>query len=377
MVPAVVKNPAFEMAAAADLDAETLGRFKADFPQARTFQNVEAMAASDAVDAVFIATPTQLHNKHVLAAIAGGKHVVTEKPIATALEDADLMIEAADEAGVIFMVGHSFGYETPIREMRRIVQGGDLGPLKMLHNWYFTDWMYRPRNPEELDTALGGGVTFRQGSHQFDIIRLIGGGLVRSVRAVTGRWDPARPSEGAHTVFLEFEDGVVATAVYNGYDRFHSAELAFGIGENGRNVDLANYGAARKALSQRTPEAEAAMKRDVRYGGARARGFSTQPPPYQPFYGLTLVSCELGDIRQSPEGLFVYGQDEKREVSLPKGTTGRDNILAELHDSIANGKAPLHDGRWGKANLEVCLAALQSSRERKEVYLSHQKAVED
>ena len=377
LIGPVTRNPAFQMSSAADLDADTLARFKADFPAAETFTSVESMAASDALDVMFIATPTQLHTGHVLAAIAGGKHVVTEKPIATQLEDADQMIEAADKAGVVLMVGHSFGYETPIREIRRIVKHGELGPLRMLHNWYYTDWLYRPRNPEELDTKLGGGVTFRQGSHQFDIIRLIAGGMVRSVRAMTGRWDAARPTEGAHTVFLEFEDGVAATAVYSGYDRFHSAELSFPVGENGRELDLSRYGGARAALAETGgSEGEAGLKRGARYGSARSRATSG-PAPSQPFYGLTVVSCERGDIRQSPEGLIVYGQDAKREVPLPKRVTGRDNILTELQEALSHGRPPLHDGRWGKANLEVCLAALQSARERREVHLSHQKAVDD
>jgi phthalate 4,5-cis-dihydrodiol dehydrogenase len=376
IVPSVVKNASFTMAAAADLDDETLGRFKEDFPDAELFNSAEAMAASPNVDAMFIATPTQFHTEHVLAALNKGKHVVTEKPIAIVLADADKMISAAEKNGVVLMVGHSFGYETPIRAIRDLVKSGELGPLKMIHNWYFTDWMYRPRNAEELDTTLGGGVTFRQGSHQFDLIRLIAGGLVRSVRASTGRWDPTRPSEGAHTVFLEFEDGVAATAVYAGYDRLFTAELVSGVGEGGQDMDLSNYGAARKAIGSFTPESEAEAKRSMRYGGSRNRRGSG-PPPHQPFYGVTLVSCEKGDIRQSPDGLLVYGPDEKREITLVKDDTGRDAILRELYGAVVEGKTPVHSGRWGQANLEVCLAVLESSRERKEIMLSHQEPVRD
>jgi phthalate 4,5-cis-dihydrodiol dehydrogenase len=51
--------------------------------------------------------------------------------------------------------------------------------------------------------------------------------------------------------------------------------------------------------------------------------------------------------------------------------------LTELRDAIVDGKPPLHDGRWGRANLEVCLAVLRSARERKEILLTHQTAVND
>src|SRR5690348_5099151 len=167
MIQPALSNPAFTLAAVADRDAALLVQFKRDFPDVATFDNIEAMAANDDVDIVFVATPTHLHTSHVLAAIRNGKHVVTEKPMATSFADAVMMIEAADKAGVVFMVGHSFSYETPIREMRCLVRSGTLGPLRMLHNWYYTDWIYRPRNAEEMDSKLGGGVVFRQGSHQF------------------------------------------------------------------------------------------------------------------------------------------------------------------------------------------------------------------
>ena len=67
----------------------------------------------------------------------------------------------------------------------------------MVHSWYFNGWSYRPRLPEELDTRLGGAVVFRQSADQFDSIRLVGKGLLRSERAMTGRWDPDRPTEGS------------------------------------------------------------------------------------------------------------------------------------------------------------------------------------
>ena len=125
--------------------------------------------------------------------------------MALTLADADSMIEAAQRNGVYLVVGHSHSYETPIQRIKEIVGSGELGELRMINNWYFTSWLYNLRNREELDTSLGGGVTFRQGSHQFDIIRIIGGGVIRSVRAMTGVWDDSRPTQGSHVVYLEFE----------------------------------------------------------------------------------------------------------------------------------------------------------------------------
>jgi phthalate 4,5-cis-dihydrodiol dehydrogenase len=377
MLPALLKHPSIKITAAADTDPAPLEKFRADF-QAETFLSVEELCKSPHVDAIYIATPTPCHTEHALMALERRKHVVLEKPMALSLTDADAMIAAAARNGVQLVVGHSHSFEPPIRKVREIVRSGELGKLRMLHNWYCTDWLYRPRNAEELDTRLGGGVTFRQGSHQFDLLRLIGGGLVRSVRAMTGVWDGRRPTEGSHVVYLEFEDGTPATAVYSGYDRFHTAELTFGIGEQGQLLDASVYGRARKALSRvGSADEEAALKRSsVRYGGSRTRPMSGRAP-HPPFYGLTLVSCEKGDIRQSANGLFIYGEEAKREIPLPTDETGRDAVVSELYEAVVNGRQPAHGGRWGKANLEVCLAVLASASARKEVFLAHQTATLD
>ena len=377
MIPAALKHPNVQLTAAADLDEECLGKFRDDF-QAEIHPGMESLCQSPNVDAIYIATPTQLHTDHALLALNAGKHVVLEKPMALTLEDADAMIQCAERNGRQLVVGHSHSYETPIRRIRDIVRTGRLGELRMIHNWYYTDWIYRLRNPEELDTSLGGGITFRQGSHQFDIIRTIGGGMLRSVRAMTGRWDPERPAEGSHTVFLEFEDGTPATAVYNGYDRFHTSELTFGIGEQGQKVNVSEYARSRKTIKYGAgPEDESSRKRaSVRYGGARSSGRSPSNDN-PPFYGLTVVSCQDGDIRQSADGLIIYGPEEREEIPLATDESGRDAVISELYEAVVNDHPPAHSGQWGKANLEVCLAVLESAENRKEVYLSHQVAAGD
>ena len=86
------------------------------------------------------------------------------------------------------------------------------------------------------------------------------------------------------------------------------------------------------------------------------------------------MSCERGDIRQSPDGLLVYSDKGRDEIALPKDNSPRDLVMAEFADAIA-GKATTHTGRWGLANLEVCAAAIESSRSGREIELKHQVAV--
>lgn len=367
MAAAVLRHRRVTITAVAEPHREALAAFLQDVP-AEAHPDVESLCRSPQVDLVYIATPTQYHTRHVLLAMAQRKHVIVEKPMALSLGDAQRMIAAAERAGVQLIVGHSQSFEPPIRAMRRVVREGALGPVRMLHTWYYTDWLYRPRTSAELTTALGGGVVFRQGAHQVDLLRWIGGGLVRSVRASVGAWDAARPTEGNHVLFLDFEDGAVATAVFSGYDHFPSTELTFGIDERGREVSSDGYGRARAAVVA-GGASEAERKRSLGYGHPRSATPAGERPS---FYGLTVVSCERGDIRQSADGLVIYGDVDRRPLTLPPGTTGRAALLDEAYAAVVDGAPPPHDGRWGLANLEVCLAALESARTRSEVRLRYQ-----
>ncbi len=93
---------------------------------------------------------------------------------------------------------------------------------------------------------------------------------------------------------------------------------------------------------------------------------------HHPYFGLTVVSCERGAIRQSPDGLVVYGQNGLQEIPVARTMRGRAAELAELHRAITEDRPVQHDGRWGRATLEVCFAILQSAHEAREVVLSHQ-----
>ncbi len=98
---------------------------------------------------------------------------------------------------------------------------------------------------------------------------------------------------------------------------------------------------------------------------------------HQKYFGPLIVTCEKGDIRQSEDGLLIYGEEEKSEIPLAQAMVGRQAEITEFYEAIVNGRAMFHDGRWGEATLEVCLGILQSATERREVYMSHQVPVVD
>ncbi len=381
MLPTLVADPRVELVAAADPRADATRRFAADFG-ARTYDTVEALCADTDIELVYVATPHQHHAAHVATAAAHGKHVLVEKPMAITLAECRQMIAAIERAGVCLIVGHSHSFDRPILRAREIIASGAVGAVRMINAQYYTDFLYRPRRSEELVTEKGGGVVFSQGAHQIDIVRLLGGGRVKSVRALTGAWDGDRPTEGAFAALLTFDGGAFASILYSGYAHFDSDEICGGIGELGAPKDASQYGTARRNLKRAAnADEEAALKNARSYGGAdypkRASvGGTTEDARWHEHFGWVLVSCECADLRPLPTGVMIYGDAEAHLDPLPRPRIPRAEVVDEIYDAIVHRRAALHDGKWAMATLEICLAVLQSAREQREITLVHQVAVQ-
>ena len=349
MAPALRLDPRVELIGGCD------PRPGAEVP-GKSFPSVEALCSSPDIDVVYVATPHQFHAEHACLAAQHGKHVLVEKPMALSLEECRRMIGAARQAGVQLVVGHSHSFDLPIKKTRELIRSGRFGKLRMITALNFTDFLYRPRRPEELDTARGGGAVFNQAAHQVDIVRMLSQERISSVRAHAGNWDAARPTEGAYSALLGFEDGAFATLAYSGYAHFDSDELMGWVGEMGQKKDPAQYGAARRTLDDRN-----------KYAPRKA-----EAPSHHQHFGLVIASCERADLRPLPGGVMIYADAEKRLAPLPPPKVPRVEVIDELYDSAVNDKPPLHSGEWGMATLEVCLAILESSKLQREIELNRQ-----
>ena len=383
--PHVRKLP-YRVAAAAEPRREAREQFKRDF-NGQAFESAEELCASPDVDVVYIATPPELHREQVEMAARNKKHVVVEKPMAPTLEDCAAMIETCDRHGVKLLAGHTHSFDAPIRKMRDIVVSGELGKLVMINSWNFNEFNPRPWPTAELKASYGP--ILNQGPHHVDIARQIAGGMVRSVRAQK-IWDGMRGVEGGYLAFLEFENGVPASLVYDARGYFDVSELYWWVGEGGamREPDsnlmiLKNF---KKLVDLPEDERERQLEhqKDLgRYGQAsidpemwKLWGYNKpEDVKHQPFFGLTVVSCERGAIRQSKDGLLIYNDDGVKEISLGQALRGRAAELMDLYNGVVHGKPIFHDGRWGLATLEVCLSIVRSAVERREIMMSRQVAM--
>jgi phthalate 4,5-cis-dihydrodiol dehydrogenase len=362
-----------ELVAGADVNPRVLQTFHARYG-ARVYDSVEKLCADEAVEAVWVSTPNKFHADHAIIAARHGKHVVVEKPMAISLHEAQAMIAVAEKNKVKLICGHTQSFGPHIQTMRRIIQSGQLGALRAMHVWAYTDWMLRPRTAEELDLAQGGGIPYRQGPHQIDTLRLLGGGMIRSVRGTIGQWFGGRPIPGYYSAFLEFENGTPATLMHNGYGYFLASELV-PWGSDKSRYTYEERAAIRQQLLDGTRD-ESEAKDAMRIGGAqerevfRHRGGRRAWVPND--LGLLIVSCDRGDIRQSQYGLYVYSDTGVEDVSLPEQGWSRRAELEELYGAVVLDQPVHHTGAWGMATLEVCLAIIDSARERREVFLTHQ-----
>jgi phthalate 4,5-cis-dihydrodiol dehydrogenase len=367
MLPTFKADPRVSLVAAADMRAEARQRFAEEF-SANAYTTVEELCVDPAVEVIYVATPHQWHAGHAALAAQHRKHLLIEKPMALTLQECAAIIDAARGAGVHLVVGHSHSFDAPVRHLRGLIDSGRYGNARMINAINYTDYLYRPRRPEELDTALGGGAIFNQAAHQVDIVRLLGGGRVASVRAATGAWDRTRPTEGAYAALLTFENGAFASLTYSGYGNFDSDEFQGWIGEVGQKK-TPYAGPPRHRFDNQ--QDEVAFKNARNYGGPDFRPSAGQDLAHQNF-GTLLVSCEHADLRALPNGVMVYQNGSAQLDPLPMPKIPRVEVIDELYDAVVMGQPPLHDGAWAMATLEVLLAILQSSREKSDVRLSHQ-----
>lgn len=355
-LPALLGHPRARVVGVTDLDPVRAKELATEL-DVSPFPTLRQMCASPEVDTVYVATPHQCHAEDAITAATHGKHVIVEKPMALRTEDCARMTEAAASAGVHLVVGPTHAFDRPIGKLRELVHGGRYGPLRRILTFNYTDFLYRPRRPEELDTARGGGVLFNQLPHQVDLVREIALGRVISVQAATEAWDPARPTEGMVSGWLRFDDGAVAITHYSGYAHFDSDEFHELVGELGAVKPAAGFGGSQRRLRGLSAEDEATLK----HASATTAWRSRPRQQYHEHFGVVLVSCEQADLRAMPTGVTVHDEDGRTDIPVAVDGGARAALLDELSAAVLDGVAPRHDGRWGEATMSVCLAIARSA----------------
>ncbi|WP_237688031.1 Gfo/Idh/MocA family protein [Sneathiella sedimenti] len=357
MLADLENDPRFNLVAACDTRSSARESFSSQYA-APTYSTVKALADDPYVEVVYIASPHQLHKDHAIAALAAGKHVLIEKPIAIDLASSRAIIDAAVGSKGNVIVGPSHSFDPQIEACLQIIKSGKYGSLRMIRTNYYTDFMYRPRRPEELRTEEGGGVVFSQAAHQVDVVRLLAGGQTAQVYAHTGAWDRKRPSEGAYTALLKFENGISANLFYSGFAHYDTDEEFQWMSELGIKKDPAQYGAARRLLQTIDDKTEQRLKNLRAFGP----DINSQSPAGNEHFGGLVLTFDQADIRVTPQALYIYEDEQIRTEPVLPAIAGRRGVLNALWALVKDGVSPVQDGRWGHATLEVCRGILTSGK---------------
>lgn len=113
----------------ADLSPERLAHVASLYPALKTTTDYREILADPEVDAVVVATPADTHCRLTCEALAAGKHVFVEKPMANTVEDCRKMVDAAEAADLTLMVGHTFLYNNALHRIKQLIEDGDLGDI--------------------------------------------------------------------------------------------------------------------------------------------------------------------------------------------------------------------------------------------------------
>ncbi|AXJ08938.1 Gfo/Idh/MocA family protein [Arthrobacter sp. PM3] len=172
-------------------------------------ESPEALIVRDDVDVIHICTPNATHADLARKAVAAGKAVICEKPLATSVEDARELTDLADRAGVVAAVPFVYRFYPAVREARDRILRGDAGRLWLLHGSYLQDWLAGAEATNwRVDSKLGGASrAFGDiGVHWCDLMEFTTGHRISRLVAATSRAYDQRES-GGQLSSVATEDG--------------------------------------------------------------------------------------------------------------------------------------------------------------------------
>ena len=205
-----------ELAGVAASTRESASAAANELRAARAFDSADELVRDPGIDVVHICTPNHLHLPLAEAALAAGKHVICEKPLAMDAAGARRLVDAAAASGLHAAVPFVYRFYPTVREARERVRVGRTGPLRLVHGTYLQDWLLRPDDTNwRVDDELGGASrAFADiGSHWCDLAEFVSGHRIRRLSARLLIAVPERVSDSGRRAFDSGSGGGDAAAV--------------------------------------------------------------------------------------------------------------------------------------------------------------------
>lgn len=193
----------------AEVDDDLASRKAVELGFARATGDWRTLVSDPHVDVVDICAPNFLHKEMALAAIAAGKHVYVEKPLALSSAEAEEMVEAAERAGVKTLVGFNYIRNSATQLAREIVASGEIGELVHFRGRHNEDYLCDPAKPCDWHTqrlTAGAGALGDLGSHILNMAEYLTGQRIGEVFGQLQTVIPKRPLSGGSGDMGEVEN---------------------------------------------------------------------------------------------------------------------------------------------------------------------------
>ena len=183
----------------------------------RAYGDFHALIADPDIHVIHNTTPNHLHLPVILAALAAGKHVISDKPLALNPQEGRQILEAARAAKVANVVTFNYRGNPLVQQARGMVASGETGPVSFVHGFYLQDWMTDPNVYSWRSDPAKGGATSALGdigSHWCDLAEHVSGLKIASVLADLTTVIPTRYSAGASAEAFSTKAGAERTPVH-------------------------------------------------------------------------------------------------------------------------------------------------------------------
>lgn len=243
-LPGLALCPGTKVVALCDADAATLERARQQTGVTVGSTNHEEIVNRDDVDAVIIATPNFTHPKIALDAIAAGKHVLCEKPLALNFADAQAMAVAADRAGVRHMTAFTYRFVPAMRYLSHLIQRGDLGQPYHFRSCRLQDWGTRGLGWRQVKALSGTGELGDMLSHRIDFAHL----LIGPMKRIVANTKIVHPTRGGRPNDLDDWVAILADFQNGATGVLESSKLASGRNESWRSLDYVEVNGSERSF---------------------------------------------------------------------------------------------------------------------------------
>ena len=209
---AIQNDPGSRLVAVCRRNEAELERFCRDFQVPKSFTDADGLLADGDIDAVYIATPVNMHLPQTLAAAAAGKHVLCEKPMAVNVDECDQMIAACAEHNVTLGVAFYRPFYRLLLRMKELLEAGAIGKPLAVNVVTGTPLAMQPEDDGywRVLPAGGGGALMDIGSHRLDVLLELFGD-VTDVKALCDTAAGDYPAEDVASLVMRFASGVQGT----------------------------------------------------------------------------------------------------------------------------------------------------------------------